>query len=73
MGMRIEIQEVHEGEEELLRASAHFLERNENRILTYLMPDDIIKGSEKRYRVTRREFEKNINGEWIMKIMGREI
>lgn len=73
MGMSIEIQEDREGEQELVRASAGSMKRDGNQCLMHLMPDDVIKASEKRYRVTRREFERNINGEWIMTIMGREI
>ena len=73
MGMSIEIQEDREGEQELVRASADSMKRDGNQCLMHLMPDDVIKASKKRYRVTRREFERNINGEWIMTIMGREI
>ena len=73
MGMSIEIREDHEGERELVRASAGFLKRDGNQCLMHLMPDDDINASGKRYRVTRREFERNVNGEWIMTIMGREI
>lgn len=73
MGMSIEIQEDREGEQELVRASAGFLKRDGNQCLMHLIPDDVIKASGKQYRVTRREFERNVNGEWIMTIMGREI
>ena len=73
MGMSIEIREDHEGEQELVRTSAGSMKRNGNQCLMHLMPDDVIKASGKQYRVTRREFERNINGEWIMTIMGREI
>lgn len=73
MGMSIEIQEAREGEQELVRISTGSMTRNGNQCLIHLIPDDVIKNSGKQYRVTRREFERNINGEWIMTIMGREI